>query len=430
MFKQLNTEKLIVGYDLGDVYSQISYYAAGSEGIETLSLVAGAQNYNIPTVLCKRSGVNQWFFGKEAVRYSEENEGILIENLLSLAVNGEEVQIEGEGFDPEALLALFFKRSLGMLSQVASPDKLSALMITCETLNHRVMEVLSSVVAAVRLKTDKILFQSHTESFYHYMIQQPKELWQAKTLLFEYQRDYMRIYHMECNERTTPMVVYINEEEIPFEAFGSAYQADERQEEKLERLDEEFLRVAEDACRSSAVSSVYLIGENYNEEWMKKSLRFLCKGRRVFQGNNLFSKGACHGMMERLQASETGKAHVFLGNDKLRSNVGMKILRRGKESYCALLDAGINWFEAERILELYVQEGNAIELIITSLTGQGSKEVKITLEELKGTLSRLKLRLYVQEENKLIAEIEDLGLGEFREATHHVWREEIRLYES
>lgn len=428
MFKQLNGEKLIVGYDLGDTCSQISYYIG--DGVETLSLVAGAENYNIPTVLCKRSGVNQWFYGKEAIRYSEENQGVLIENLLSMAVDGEEVQIEGTGFDPVALLTLFFKRSLGMLSQIAPLYRLTALMITCEKLDYRVAEVLSSVVAAIKLKTDKVMFQSHAESFYYYMIQQPEELWLAKSLLFEYQRDCVRIYHMECNKRTMPVAAYIKSEDVPFPAYETMPETPALKGERLERLDEEFLLVAEKACRNCVVSSIYLIGEHYNEEWMKKSLRFLCRGRRVFQGNNLYSKGACYGMLERLQASEVGKSHVFLGDDKLRSNIGMKILRRGEESYCALLDAGTNWFDAEKTLEFYMQDGRFIELVITSLVDKGSKTALITLEELKGTLSRLKLHLYLQEENKLVAEIEDMGLGEFRGATHHVWREEIQLYES
>ncbi len=428
MFKQ-SGEKVIVGYDLGDDYSQISYYIAGGEDVEPLSLVAGAQDYNIPTVLCKRSGVNQWFYGKEAIRYCEENQGILLKNLLSMAEDGEEVQIEGTGFDPVALLTLFFKRSLSMLSAVAPADKLSALMITCEKLNYRRIEVLSSVVAALRLKTDKVLFQSHTESFYYYMIRQPEELWQARTLLFEYQKDFVRIYHMECNKRTMPVVAFIDSEEVPISAYEPMPEEEGLREEKLERLDEEFLQVAEEACHNCVVSSVYLIGENYSEEWMKKSLRYLCKGRRVFQGNNLYSKGACYGMMERLHTSEIGKTHVFLGNDKLKSNVGMKILRRGEESYYALLDAGVSWFEAQQTLEFYIQEGNSIELVITSLIGKGSKRVMIVLEELKGTLSRLKLHLYLQDENKLIAEVEDMGLGELREATHQVWREEIPLYE-
>ena len=189
------------------------------------------------------------------------------------------------------------------------------------------------------------------------------------------------------------------------------------------------MHVAEQACRNTIVYSVSLIGEHFSDEWMKQSLRFLCKGRRVFQGNNLYSKGACYGMLERLHASEEGKAHVFLGNDKLKTNVGMKILRRGEESYVALLDAGINWFEAEKTLEFYLQDGKSVELILTSLIGGGSKTATITLEELKGDVSLLNMHLYLSEESRLVVEIEDLGFGELKEATHHVWREEIALYE-
>ncbi len=427
LFGQFKGEKLIVGYDLEDDYSQISYYISGDENVETLSMTAGSENYNIPTVLCKRSGVNQWFYGKEAVRYGEEHQGILIRNLLTLAVDGEAIQIEGTSFDPVALLTLFFKRSLAMLSGVGSADKISALLITCADLDCRKTEVLSQVVTALNLKAERIAFQSHTESFYNYMIHQPAELWMAKTLLFEYRRDAIRIYQMECNKRTKPIVAFIDSVDVPFPVFDPMPAEEALKLEKQEQLDVAFLQIAEKHCYNNVISSVYLIGEHFKEEWMKQSLRFLCKGRRVFQGNNLFSKGACYGMLERLQTSEEGKSHVFLGNDKLKANIGMKILRKGEESYYALLDAGINWYEAERIFDFYLQEGNVIEVMITSLIGTGSKVAKITLEELKGDINRLQMRLYLCEESKLVIEIEDLGLGEFREATHYVWKETIDL---
>ena len=183
MFRQ-NEEKLVVGYDLNDTYCQISYYVQGNDDVETLSLVAGSQNFNIPTALCKRSGVNQWFFGKEAFKYAQESQGVLVQNLLSLAVDGEPVTIEGTSFEPIALLTLFFKRSLGMLSQIGAADKISALMITCRQLDYRPITVLSQVIAGLKMKTDKVFFQSLTESFYNYMIHQPRDVLLAKALLF------------------------------------------------------------------------------------------------------------------------------------------------------------------------------------------------------------------------------------------------------
>ncbi len=160
---------------------------------------------------------------------------------------------------------------------------------------------------------------------------------------------------------------------------------------------------------------------------MKESLRYLCNGQRVFQGNNLYGKGACFGMMERLVPSDMGKRHVFLGRDKLKVNVGMKILRQGEETYFALLDAGINWFEAQQTFEFYQQGGNRLELQITSLTGGKHKLAEIILEGLEQDVSRLKAHISFQDENHILVEIEDLGLGVFRPATHNIWRECIEV---
>lgn len=407
------SEKVIVGYDLGNKYAQISFYVTGSEEeIRTLSSVAGSSVYTIPLALSKRQGVNQWFYGSEAIRYAGEEEGILVENLLKLARDGEPVQIDGAPIDPVALLTLFLKRSLGLLSQVTNTERIGALMITCEELDHRMLEVLTAATEGLHLKTDQICFQSHVESFYYYNLYQPEELWRHKTILCEYGDASIRTYCMECNRHTTPVVAYMEEREFPFPVPES---------------DEKMQEIAKKLCENQMISSVYLIGEAFSRDWMKESLRYLCKGRRVFQGNNLFSKGACYGMMERLTPGENGKNHVFLGRDKLKSNIGMKVLRQGEESYQALLDAGINWYEAKNTMEFYLLEGRAVEILITSLTGKGNRIARIVPEELQEGIIRLRISVEMRDDIHLKVELEDLGFGTFRAATHHIWKEEIEL---
>ena len=407
------SEKVIVGYDLGNKYAQISCYVTGSEEeIRTLSSVAGSSVYTIPLALSKRQGVNQWFYGSEAIRYAGEEEGILVENLLKLARDGEPVQIDGTPIDPVALLTLFLKRSLGLLSQVTNTERIGALMITCEELDHRMLEVLTAATEGLHLKTDQICFQSHVESFYYYNLYQPEELWRHKTILCEYGDASIRTYCMECNRHTTPVVAYMEEREFPFPVPES---------------DEKMQEIAKKLCENQMISSVYLIGEAFSRDWMKESLRYLCKGRRVFQGNNLFSKGACYGMMERLTPGENGKNHVFLGRDKLKSNIGMKVLRQGEESYQALLDAGINWYEAKNTMEFYLLEGRAVEILITSLTGKGNRIARIVPEELQEGIIRLRISVEMRDDTHLKVELEDLGFGTFRAATHHIWKEEIEL---
>lgn len=426
--KMLGGEKLIVGYDLGNDYSQISYCKVGDNQVETLSLVAGDEVFSIPTVLCKREKVNQWFFGKEALRYVQENQGVLVDNLLQMAMDGEQVRIEGNPFDPVALLTLFVKRSLGLLSQVAGTERIEALMITCSYMDHRMLEVLNQVVDGLKLKTTNVHFQGHMESYYNYMLRQPEELWSFQSVLCDYRQDKMNVYCMQCNKRTTPVVAYMESSEYPFISYDPMPDAERLRREKMERMDREFLELCEKICEGRIVSSVYLIGEGFTDEWMKESLRFLCKSRRVFQGNNLFSKGACFCLLERMEETEVGKNHVFLGSDKLKANIGMNILRRGEPSYFAMLDAGMNWFEAKQSCECYIQDDNRLEFVITPLIGKNIKNIDMILTDLPGGFTRLGVQLYLKDENHLKIEVEDLGFGEFRPSTGRVWEEEVDIY--
>lgn len=427
MFKLIGSEKLAVGIDISDEYMQISYCVQDSQSkVETLSLTAGAENFNIPTVLCKREGVNQWFFGRDALRMHAKEGGILLKNLVSLAVDGEPVQVEGIQIEPVSLLTLFMKRSMGLLSQVQSSDKIQGLVITCRHPDHRMTEVLNQAVLGLKLKTDRIFIQSYDESFYDYMLYQPEELWKTGALLMEYNEETVKTYHLDCNRRTTPIVVHIEEGEHPFAAY-SPENNEESIPAELVRMDREFLEICKYGCEGRQLSGVYLIGEEFTDEWMKESLKYLCRGRRVFQGNNLYSKGACYGMLERIKASDIGKAHVFMGNDKLKSNIGMKLLRQGEEIYYAILDAGMNWFEADKAFDFYVQDGNCVEIYISSLVGKGNRLAQIILEDLPEGLSRLHARLSLRDAEHLMVEIEDMGLGAMRAATHHIWKEEIEV---
>lgn len=412
-----NNDKIILGYDLAATCSQISYcYIKGNSEVSTLSSVAGEENYDIPTILCKKRGVNQWLIGNEALRFWEETpeQGILVDNLLDLAVEGETLYLEGEEYEPENLLALFVKRSLNLLAGVAPLEKVTALMFTCEYLSQRMIEVLNIVSSGLALKKTQIYYQNYTESFYSYMIYQPKELWDFKTLLFDYRAEKLKYMCMECNKRTTPIVVYIDREELEFD--GS---------------DEQMLEIAKVLVGSERISSVYLIGEKFAEGWMKQSLKYLCQGRRVFQGNNLYSKGACFCLMERLQGSEIGGEYVFLGNDKLKANIGMRVLRRGEDAYYALLDAGVNWYELDYTCELYLKDEDVLEFLITPLIGKDIKTISMPLEGMglkPGEATRIRLHLFLTKENVICAQVEDLGFGEFRAATEKVWEHEMELY--
>lgn len=416
MLLNSGNENIIIGYDIENTSSQISYrYLKDGCDVETFAAVAGQENYDIPTVLCKKCGVNQWLFGKDALRFYENNplEGILVDNLLEQALMGEMIQMGGNAYDPVALLTLFVKRSLGMLSGIAPLERVHSIIFTCRELTERTIEVLTAVVNAMELKNTNVYFQEYVEGFYGYMLKQPKYLWDEKTYLFDYRQDAVRIMCLECNQGTTPIVVYVKQETKTFDGTDAG-----------------FLELAKSVMEGKPVSSVFLIGEKFAKGWMEESLQYLCKGRKVFQGNNLYSKGACYCLMERLLPSAEGKKYIYLSDEKLKANVGMFLLKRGEESYFAILDAGVEWRDISFECEVYLQDEAKLELVVTPMLGGKVRIVELPLEGLtlnEGETTRIYMHFTMSRENLLMVEIEDLGFGVFRKPAEVRWTREIAL---
>lgn len=424
-----NYKKVAVGYDLGRNFAQISYCGLEETEPETVCAVAGTEQYNIPALLCKRRGVGQWYYGKEAIKYAAEEEGILVEDLLMLAERGEDVIVEGEAFDPAALLTLFVKRSLSLLNLRVPLNQMEAFMFTVEELTPRMVDVLGKVAAGLKLQTPYICFQSHMESFYAYTLHQSRELRKNDVMIFEY-NEILKSLCLECNARTVPQVVFIRQADYPEMGRRVWKEDEEAKRQQMEDLDQLFAGIAQECLKDRIVSTVFLLGEGFKENWAKESLKLLCRNRRVFQGNNLYSKGACYGIMERLSPGKEWKEYVYLGADKLKSNIGIKALRRGEDSYYAILDAGTNWYEAAAEFDLILESGNTVDLVVTPLTGGSVTNRILTLEGLpqrpKRT-TRLNVHIEMTAVNQAAITVEDMGFGELFRSSGKAWTQTVMI---
>lgn len=421
---------VLVGYDLGEHYAQISYCVPGQGEVETLAPVAGTRQYNIPLVLCKRKGTSQWLFGKEAVKCREEEDMFPVEDLLRLARKGEEIELDGGIYDPVALLTLFVRRSLGLMSFIAPVENIGAFMFTVYKTDDRMVEILLQVAANLNLKTDQICFQSHTESLYFFMLHQPAELWAYHVAVCEHDGRYLKTYRMECNKRTTPIVTLIEEQLYETVVIPQEEEAESVKKDAFRLADERFLGILEKLCEGRIVSSAYLLGDGFREEWHKSSLQFLCRGRRVFQGNNLFSCGAVYSLLEKREPSEAGKTHIFLGEDKLKANIGMHVKRQGKESYYALLDAGESWYELRKTCEILLGAEKSLSFVVTPLTGKNAETRKISLagaEKTEAPFTRYGLEVTMASVDTVQVKVTDLGLGEFFPAGGQSWEESFQI---
>jgi len=431
IFNTENKKSYVLGYDLGDDVSQISFLAQGSDDPETLSTLTGAELYNIPTFLCKRSGVGQWFFGKEAKRRVQNGEAVGIGNLLTLARSGEVVIIDGDEYDPVSLLTLFIKRSLSLLSMEMSIASIQAIVFTVEGLDSQLIDILAGVTSKLGLETEHIYFQSYEESLYYYMLYQKKDMAMRDVIAIDYNFGDMNLYELRNNIATKPVVTTVKRHIHRELALSSSLPGDEANRSKLyNEIDKELLDIIKTYSTPSKPGVYYLLGEGFRERWAKDTLSYICEGARVFQGDNLFSKGASIAAREKLDPGEASSKKVLLGEDKLKSNLGIMVMKHGEEAYRPLLDAGINWYEAAVSVDVILDEGNTVEIIKTPLSGDGSEKIEVLLDGIANRprrTTRLRITLEMTDSEYVVLTVEDRGFGDLYHGGKMTWSRTIAV---
>ena len=464
--------RYVIGYDLNDIQVQISYFELNKKRRGKLVSDGENERLGVPTVLCKRKSVKQWSFGTEAQRLIRRDGEAEVNKLLSLALSGRSITIDGEDFNGIDLLILFVRKTLKLLSVYVSVEQIDNFVFTVPELNRDVLSVLERVAAAVPVERRRILFQSYSEAVYCYMIHQPEELWDPECVIFNHDGKSMTAYHMQMNHRTTPVVgvidktvydglsipdmsTYYDGEDDEYgddDVDGSRPSDDEKgqggtgtqeelqdlknarmmisSEKEIDAMDEELYGIVHDFLITRTIRSAYLLGPGFDGEWCKKTIGFLCMGRRVFQGNNMYSKGACYYGMDKLYPSEINKRYIFLGEDKLKFNLGIYIDRKGKEEYIALADGGENWYDISAEVEFLLKGGSKVQLIVTPLDGKEIRVMDIVLDGLPDRptkTTRLKLWVMFSSGNTLKAIVKDMGFGEIFQSSGLAWDRELTI---
>ena len=412
----------ILGMDLDDWSAQISFWLPGAQTPETISTGDGEED-RIPAVLCRRTDRDVWTYGKEALETARRGGGVLADRLLSRALAGEQLEIGGEWFEAAALLALFIKRSLSLLGGAMRPEKADFFMFTLERVDRQALEMVERIALLLSLSPERVSCQSRAESFFFYNISQPEELWRHSCLICDFGGERLKTLLLEVNRHTRPATVTVAQEEHP---------ELERQDDR-EEMDEAFLSIFRSVSDGRIIDTVYLIGDGFAGEWYPKTLAVMCRNRRVFQGNNLYSKGACYGgKAKRPGGGVSGREYVYLGSDMLRVNVGLLTEKRGKETCLSLLDAGMNWFDARGECEFLLDADHTFTLRLTPVSGKKLREVVVTLSgvpERPPFATRIFLAASCPDAETVRLRMEDRGFGEFFPSSGLAWEESLPLTE-
>ena len=420
VFEKINKDRYVIGFDLNNRFAQISYVRIDGTEPETLSTITGEEEYNIPAVILKRKSNNQWVIGRAAEEAFTEKDGYLVADLLRKSPRGETVRMGTEEYKAEDLLLLFIKRAFSMLPLMTTPDKISAVVVTVRKADTDTVQKLPELL---KIEEEKVHFLSYEESFFFYMLYQQNELRNHQVLLCDSSEGFLNIYRLEKNTFVNPAIAGV--EEYAYEDFKFGPEGESASEK-----DRRFLNICDHMCENRLFSAVYLIGEGFYDDWCNDSLKFLCKGRRVFKGNNLFSKGACLAAKEYAAPSGYEKQLRFFGRDRVQANVGVTIRDNDEDDDVVFIKAGEHWYEVGHTEEFLLHETDTVPIWIEQISKRSrvGADLKLSGLPVKGSrMTRISLTIKMSSDKNVLFIAKDLGFGELYPSTGLEWTEELAL---
>ena len=290
-------------------------------------------------------------------------------------------------------------------------------MFTVPSLTEERAQMLRGI--AVRMNIDKrhVFIQDYKESFCNYLFYQPKELWQYDAALFCCDRNEIRAYMLR---RLQPglgggRTAFVTVDEVAsahMKELAAVYPV--LNEDKAKEADAMFCKFIESVFDKRIVSSVFLTGEGFENNWYPKALRVLCNGRRAFIGNNLYSKGACYTAYRKLFTHIENP--VYLSEDKLTDQITVNMRVDGQEMWYPIVSWGAHWYESNNQWEVLMEDVEDIEFHIESLIQGNVRTEKISLEKFPRRAEysmRLQIETLFLDERTCKITVRDAGFGDF-----------------
>lgn len=407
-------EKLIIGIDLCDTYTQVA-------------VLGREEAWVLPTVICRKKTIEEWCVGEEAYKYTLVGEGVIVDKLLSLAVKDGTATIAGIKYLGIDLLKMFLKKVLEMVFAEYEGAQVGQLVVSLKNMEMKLMDELMSCADALKIPRENFHIASHTECFVYYVLSQRRDVWGGQVGMFSLSDEDLRYYELKVVRGPRQMTAWAEHEELE-EGFNLSV-LDTGSGARM--ADKILCACADRFLQKKLFSSIFLTGKGFaRTDWAPDFMKQICNRRRVFAEPVLFARGAALKAEDYLH-EKTSYPFVCLCEGKLRSTVTMEVVRRDSKVQMVLAAAGESWYEARSVLEVILDGQDDIELVITPQ--QDAKQKRIVRIPLDGfpkrpnKTTRIRIAVGFLDEKTMVVKVVDRGFGELFPKTDAKIRQEVMV---
>jgi hypothetical protein len=200
---------------------------------------------------------------------------------------------------------------------------------------------------------------------------------------------------------------------------------------KQKEIDKKFTfdNIANTILYKQTITTLYFTGKGFEGEWAEEAIKGLCAGRRVFLGQNLYTKGACYAAKELSGDQKLGD-YILLNDEMISSAVGLRVYCDAAMKDIMLTDAAVGWYEINQSIEVITEDTSELEFIIKDLMTREIRREKINVNHLPdrpNRMTRLEINLTFTDKTTARIVVKDLGFGDFYPETGRTWEYELEI---
>ncbi len=411
-------ESFYYGLDLGWDITQLSRFNKKTGQPESVCLSGREQELLMPAAICRRTADGEWFAGQEAVRLAARGAGELVSGLLGRLMIKDSIVLGGKEYTPDLLMEQYFRKLSGFLRQCYGTAEVTKLAVTLPKEAEGLKETLTEVFSRVGIGKEKLCFVSHTECFMYYCINMPQELWVNDVALFDCDEQHFYYERLSCSKKRQPIVVLAREED-----FSEKYKKLTAKDETQERKGYWFYNLAVQLLQGQPVTTLYITGAGFAGGWADEAMKKLCEGRRVFFGQNLYTKGACYAA--KMTTDGSNADYMLLCGNMTQESIYVKLYQDSKERYVELSCAGTDYRKAGGCLRVVLDGTQEIEFLVSNALKREPVHEVMILENLirrENKTVMLELSLSYADRETPVVQIRDLGFGSYAK-TGRIWEQ-------
>lgn len=420
----MEQRSLLVGYDLCDDFSGISCFNPKTFEPESICVGRDTNKILIPTVVGVKKDTKEWVYGEEAILLEKEGNGVAVPNFLEKVKLGEEVTVLGTTFSAVTLLEKYLKKTLLLLKTYYPTNSIQKIVVTVKELNKNLANGIYTALFSLGIEKDRASIQSHNQSYEYYALSQPKELWMNDVGLFHFDEKGLTYSQISIARNSSGNMVSTTKKD-----YKEILSYDMLIEEPKARIASVFLNIAKSVLHKQILSTIYVTGIGFEGEWADNALLELCKGRRVFKGNNLFTRGACYAARERTDNPKLSE-FIFIGDEMIKYSLSLQGYYNAKSQEIILMKDTTNWYDVDEKLDVILDEENCIQVNLMDIWHREKRSESLKLDGIpkrQNKTTRIEIRVKCLNSTTIVVTAKEKGFGEFYPTSNRIWEKEIKI---